>query len=450
LAAACGGDDDSEANSTDTDSTEAASSDSGDDSGDSSGESDSGSDDGGEGEAAAPEQVTLRFSWWGGDSRHEYTQQLIEMYMADNPNVTIEADFTGWGNYWEKLATTTAAGDTPDIMQHEIRFIREYADRGVLADLNPYLGSTIDTTDLDTETLGAGQVDGATYALPTGVNAFSVVVDPVAFSDAGIDIPDDSSWTWEDFEQIAADVSSASGGDVYGTQDPGGNEANLQIFLRQQGQDLYNADGSDLGFDAATMAEWWERGADLRGQGAPTASVSVEVGAGGIDQSLTATNRGAMGFWWSNQLGALTSNSGRDLQLLRFPGGVDGMYLKPAMFWAMSSSTEHPEEAAKFIDFMLNSQEAADIMLTDRGLPVNLAIREAITGSLDAPNQQAAAFVSEVGPEVSAPPVVPPQGAGDVAGILTRYNEQVLFDQLSIEDAVDGFMSEARAAIGAS
>ena len=126
----------------------------------------------------------------------------------------------------------------------------------------------------------------------------------------------------------------------------------------------------------------------------PSASVSVEVGAAGMDQSLTATNRGAMGFWWSNQLGALTDTSGRELQLLRFPGGVEGMYLKPAMFWAMSAGTEHPEEAAKFIDFMLNSTEAAEIMLTDRGLPLNLANRDLITDALDAPNQQAAGFGS--------------------------------------------------------
>jgi multiple sugar transport system substrate-binding protein len=444
LAAACGSDDDSA-----TDADDQAAAPATDDSNDSTDGDGGGGDDGSSDGADAPEPVTLRFSWWGGDTRHEYTQQLIDIYTAANPHVTIEPDFTGWGSYWEKLATTTAAGDTPDIMQQEIRYVREYSDRGVLADLNPYLGPTIDTTDLDADALTTGQVDGATFAIPTGVNTYSVVIDPVAFSEAGIDLPDDSTWTWEEYEAIAAQISDATGGQVYGSQDTGGNEANLQIYLRQQGQDLYNADGTDLGFDAATMQAWWELGLELRDEGAPSASVTVEVGAGGIDLSLTATNQGAMGFWWSNQLGALTDRSGRELQLARFPGGADGMYLKPAMFWAMSSATEHPEEAAKFIDFMINSSEAAEIMLTDRGLPVNLAIRESIAGSLDAPNQQAAAFVTGVSPEVGSAPVVPPQGAGEINGILTRYNEQVLFDQLSVEEAVEGFMSEARAAIGA-
>ena len=146
-------------------------------------------------EADPAEEVTLRFSWWGGDTRHEYTQQLIDLYMEQNPHVTIEPDFTGWGDYWDKLSTTVAGGDTPDVMQHEIRYIREYADNGVLADLSQYLGSTIDTASLDATPLLAGQIGDATYAVPTGVNAYSLVADPTAFDTAGVELP---GWTEAD------------------------------------------------------------------------------------------------------------------------------------------------------------------------------------------------------------------------------------------------------------
>jgi multiple sugar transport system substrate-binding protein len=437
-AAACGGDDTDES-STEDDTAEDAEE----------AESTEEAEDSDEAEATdEAEAVTLRFSWWGGDSRHEYTQELIDLYMEQNPHVTIEADFTDWNSYWDKLSTTVAGGDTPDVMQHETRYIREYADNGVLADLNSYLGSTIETDNLDTDTLPAGQVGDATYAVPTGVNAYSLVVDPVAFEAAGVELPDDTSWTWDDYSSLAAEIS-ASGGDIYGTQDQGYNEASLQVYLRQNGEDLYNEDGTDLGFTAETMAAWWQIGVDQRDNGAPSASVSVETQNGGLDQGLLSTNKGAMGFWWSNQLGALYESSGRDLELMRFPGGSEGMFLKPAMFWSMSADTEHPEEAASFINFMLNSQEAAEIMLTDRGLPVNLEIREAISGSLDPANQLAAEFVSAIGDEANPPPGVPPQGAGEVQEILQRLNDEVLFDQISIDDAVQTFMDEARAAIGA-
>ena len=43
----------------------------------------------------AQEQVTLRFSWWGGDSRHRATVDAIER-MELNPHVTIKAEYSGW------------------------------------------------------------------------------------------------------------------------------------------------------------------------------------------------------------------------------------------------------------------------------------------------------------------------------------------------------------------
>ena len=34
--------------------------------------------------------VKLRIAWWGGQSRHDYTLKVIEMYESQNPHVTIE------------------------------------------------------------------------------------------------------------------------------------------------------------------------------------------------------------------------------------------------------------------------------------------------------------------------------------------------------------------------
>jgi pectin-derived oligosaccharide transport system substrate-binding protein len=398
----------------------------------------------------AGEEVTLRFAWWGGDSRHAYTQELIDMYVADHPNVSIEPEFVDFEDYWNRLATESAAGDTPDVLQQDLRYLADYANRGILADLGPYLGDQIADTALDETIMTTGLVEDTQYGIPTGVNAFGIVIDPVLFEEAAVEIPDDTSWTWDDFTGVGAQITEASGGDVYGIQDGGFNETSLEIYLRQNGEALYTEDGTALGFTPERMAEWWQFSIDQRDSGAmPPASVTVEVQNAGIDQSLLATNTGAMGFWWSNQLGALAEGAGRDLQILRFPGGSEGMYLKSAMLWSMSAETEHPEEAAAFIDFLINDERAAELMLVDRGVPTNLEMREAIAEGLDANNQLAIEFVDQIGSEAAPPPGVPPQGAGEVQEILQRLNEQVLFDQMSVDEAVEAFMSEASTAIGA-
>ncbi len=50
------------------------------------------------------EKVTLRFSWWGGDSRHEATLACIDAYMEENPNIVIEAEYGGFDGYQQKIS----------------------------------------------------------------------------------------------------------------------------------------------------------------------------------------------------------------------------------------------------------------------------------------------------------------------------------------------------------
>lgn len=404
----------------------------------------------GDDDAGGGDQVTLRFSWWGSDSRHEATQEVIDAFEEQNPNITIEGEFTGWDDYWDRLATVVAGGDTPDIMQQESRYVREYAERGALLDLSE-VEDTIDLSALDEMVLPTGAVGDARWAIPTGVNVLSLVADPQIFEDAGVDMPDDTSWTWDDFLETTSAITEGTEDGVYGTQDKGFNEADFDIFARQRGESLYSEDGG-LGFSVDTLAEWWEIGVQMRGAGAPEASRAIEIEAGGVDQSLLATNKGATGFWWSNELSALEEASGRTLELWRYPGESTheqpGMYLKPAMFYSIGANTAHPEEAAMFLDFLVNSPEAAEIILSDRGLHVNLDRRAELEPDLSETDQKVADFLEELAPELADPPPLPPIGAGEVQSIMQRLNEQVLFDQLTPQEAAEQFMSEAEGAIG--
>ncbi|WP_299958751.1 ABC transporter substrate-binding protein [uncultured Modestobacter sp.] len=398
--------------------------------------------------------VSMRFSWWGSDTRHAATQELIDLYESQNEGVTIEGDFTGFADYWDRLATSTAGGQAPCLMQQDTRYVREYADRNALLDLTPYIeDGTIDTSDLDENVAETGAVEDATYAIPTGVNAFSVVIDPQAYEAAGVPVPDGSSWTWDEMVETAAQVTQASGGQVYGMQAMGlnGGDTNFEVYAREQGEALFDENG-EIGFTQDTLVDWWNIEKEASETGAePPPSTTVEVFNGGVDQALVATGRGASGFWWTNELPALTAGAGRDLQFLQFPSaegnGETGMYLKPAMFWAISSDCESPQEAAMFLDWLINSEEAVEIIKADRGLPVNTELRDQIAPTLDDAGQAAVAFVEEITPDLQEPPALPPQGAGEVQAILQRYTEQILFDQISVEDAAEQFMTEVESAI---
>ena len=66
-------------------------------------------------EAETKKDVTLRFSWWGGDTRHEATILAIETYMEQNPGITIEYEYMGFDSYYEKLLTQLSSNTQPDI-----------------------------------------------------------------------------------------------------------------------------------------------------------------------------------------------------------------------------------------------------------------------------------------------------------------------------------------------
>jgi multiple sugar transport system substrate-binding protein len=393
--------------------------------------------------------VELSFTWWGSDSRHEYTQEIIELFEAEHSNITVEPIFTDFDAYWDQLATSTAGGNAPDIITMEERFLKEYVVNGQLLDLNT-VTDTLDISNIDELALAAGRFDNGLYTIASGVNAFSVVADPQIFEDAGVAFPDDATWTWQDYVDLAVQISESSGGDVFGAQAFGTNEAGFNVYARQRGEALYNPDGT-LGFSAQTLADWWTISLEQTAQGGtPPADVTVEVGATGPDQSLLATNAGAMGTWWTNQLGALSGAAGRELVLLRQPGESEGvrpgMYFKPAMSYSISSQTDHPEEAALFVDFLLNSTGAAELMLNDRGLPANSQVREHIAPMLPDVEQQVADFMAEIGPELVDPPPPPPTGAGETVSIMQRLYEEVLFERVTPLEAAEQFMAEVDAA----
>jgi len=392
--------------------------------------------------------VTIRWSWWGSDTRHTLTQEVIDLFEEKNPNITVVPDYTDWGSYFDKLSVSVAGGDAPDVITQEERYLADYASKNVLADLSQL---DVGTSRIDDNILQSGTIDGSLYGIATGVNVYSVVADPQAFADAGVELPDDATWTWEDYVEVANEISAASGGAVYGAQDYGFNEPGFSILARQHGQSLYDENG-ELGFEPALLEEWWQHSLDLQaGGGQPDAAKTVEVDAGGPEQSLVGTNAGAMAWFWSNQLTALSNASGRELQLLRVPGESQfdrtGMYFKPAMYYSVSSRSKHPEAAAKLVDFLLNDPDAGAILLSDRGLPANTDVRAAVTDDFEDTDKQAAAFLTDLEDEIVDGPVVPPAGAGQVAEITKRLNAEVLFGRLTPQQASERFVQEVTSAI---
>ncbi len=401
----------------------------------------------GGGSSDSDDGSSLQFTWWGNEVRNGNTQDALDAYMEENPDVSIEAQPGEWASYWDRLATQTAGNNAPDVIQMDMAFISEYGQRGALLDLSEY---GADTSQFTEGTADAGVIDGALYGINAGVNTPTVLVNPQIFDDLGIGIPDDTTWTWDDWRDLAAEISSSS--DVIGTSGIVQVDAMFSAWLRQQDKELF-VEGNQVGFEVDDVRAWFEMGQDWLDAGAtPGPSQMTEDVSKPLDQQDYVVGNTAMAMVWSNQLQAVETSGGNERRILRFPS-LSGdatdrrAWYKASMLWSASATTEDPEGAVALINWWMNSQTAAEIELAERGVPPNAEISAAIRDQLSDPQQRVSQFIEDIVPELAATPIAPPPGGGQVGTLLQRYGFDMLFGDTSPADAAQGFYDELTAGL---
>ncbi|MDK1344715.1 extracellular solute-binding protein [Streptomyces sp. 378] len=403
---------------------------------------------------AAPElgdkPVTIRATWWGADARAQLTNEVIAAFEKKYPNIKVKGEYKDWAGYWDALATTTAAKDSPDVIQMDELYLASYAGRGALYDLGK-AEKIVKTSQFDDQALATGQVDGTQYALPVGIGVMSVAVNTDLFKKYGVKLPDDKTWTWEDYARIGKELTDKSGGKIHGVAGaPGFDAGSLKYWARQQGNELFGKDGN-VSLKAESLAGMWKYGLSLISSGASVkASTMVEDQTAGITAGSFATGKAAMMGAYNTQITALQEATGAKLKLLRLPrvGDTKANFFKPSMYWAVSGQSEHPAEAAAFVNFVLNDAKAADILKTERGIPANKEMLKHLEGGLTGPDKAAADYMNTVTPGES--PVVTPNGGSGVEPQLQRYSQEVYFKKTSPEAAAKAFIKELQSEIDAA
>ena len=158
--------------------------------GDAGGSGDSKTSEGGSGDSAGGD-VTLRFSWWGGDSRHEATEKAIAAFEAKNPNIHVEPEYGAWSGWEEKQSMNIIGGNAADVMQINWNWIDSYSQGGTtFADLHQY-EDTLDLSQFPAESLAQCEVDGKLMAVPVAITGRVFYWNKTTFDEIGVDLPTD-------------------------------------------------------------------------------------------------------------------------------------------------------------------------------------------------------------------------------------------------------------------
>lgn len=386
--------------------------------------------------------TNLVMAWWGNQTRNERTQKIIDLYSEQNPGVTIDGQFSEFNDYWQKLATAAAGHSMPDIVQMDYKYLNQYVTNGLLVDLTPYIeDGTINTADCNQDVLNSGSVNGGLYALCNGINSPALLYNKTLLDENGITVKD--NMTLDEFIDVCKEVYEKTGYKTNLCYNQ--NEQWIEYFLRADDIVLYE-DGKLGGDSYEPYADFFKLYEDgLKDGYVIDPSVFAERSIGSVEQDplvygSSPETMSWCAFAYSNQLTATVSAApeGTEIGLTTWPSAdpKKSDYLKPSQFFAISTDSKNPEEAAKILNFITNDVDCNNILLGERGIPLSSKTAEAIAPNLDETTQKVITFVNDV-VSANSSQVNPPStnGASEVNDLINKLQEQVCYGQLSAEDA---------------
>lgn len=402
-------------------------------------------------ETAAPAEgdIALTMCWWGNQVRNERTQATLDKYAELNPGTTIEGQFSEWSDYWNKLATSAAGQAIPDLVQMDYMYLDQYAKSGLLVDLKPYIESgALDVSEISENTIASGSVDGGVYAIAAGINSPALLYNKTLLDENGITVKD--NMTMDEFYALCKEVYEKTGvkTDIaYGIANSWS-----EFFMRSYdivpfGDKCMNGDETSW----IPFFEMYTKGLEEGWMLPP--DVFAEIALGSVEQTPMVYNSTPETQSWcelynSNQLAAMQNAApeGMEIGITTWPAPdpKKSNYLKSSQFFSVGAHTKNADEAVKVLDFLINSSDANNILLGERGVPAPADIAAEVAPQLSEVDQKVTAFINDVvTPNCS--PINPPQpdGASEVYDLLNRTVEKVCYGQLDAATAAAEFFTEA-------
>ena len=338
--------------------------------------------------------ITLKVMWWGGQTRHDKTLKVIDIFEEQNPLIKIEPIYTSWDGYWDKLTPLVAANEMPDVVQMTIQNMPQFAEKNLLADLS--MIKSIDLSDMDKVFKELGSLDGKFLGITLGANAPCLIYNKDIFDKAGVSYPDDK-WTWDDLEKKANQIYLKLG--ITGVNSIIRDYNDFEVFAREKGETIYSKNNR-VGFTQKTLADFLALGQRMiRSGGMESMKVTMEFRSN-EENTPYAHGRSAMMFLWSNKIVGVKKTLGKDSEIIVYPGPDSfnkGMYIKPGLFFCIARSSKYWEQAGKFVNFFVNDINANLVLDAERGIPVFPNVRKALSENADSQNKKIFEFMDKLG-----------------------------------------------------
>ncbi|MGB1287762.1 MAG: ABC transporter substrate-binding protein [Aggregatilineales bacterium] len=320
--------------------------------------------------AFAQDDVTIKWFMRWDQNRVDNVAIPVAEAFTEATGINIEFENIGTGtDYYIKLQTTVAGGTAPDVFFPATHVAYNYASKGAMLSISDYVERDgIDLSLFDPTILELYTIDDELYCLPLDNAALVVFYNKELFDAAGVDYPADD-WTWDDFLATAQALTLDTDDD--GVIDQFG----VDTFRNYWPMVVWSDTGQGLFDDIRNPTEFLGNSPEAVESVQFIADLILEHGVMPSDEQradisdLFAASKSAMqivGHWrMQRYLG-----SGFDFDFASLPLGDSGQAVNRAdgSCFAISASTEHPDEAWELVKFLAGPESTGVDMLLDLGV----------------------------------------------------------------------------------
>ena len=379
----------------------------------------------------------IRFSWWGNDNRHEYTMNGVSIFEELNPDIKVKNSYGVWQGFEKRMQVAMESHTEADVMQINYAWIDQFsADGNGFYDLYE-LSDYIDLSNFTENDLQYGIKDGKLNALPIAFNSYEFYYNKKIWDKYGLSFPEN----WDDIF-AAAEVMSKD--DIYpvGFVKKQAFVLVISWFEQTHGKYVFTEDGK-LNINEEELAEMIEFYCKMIEK---KAMMPVDD----FDKSKFADGTVAATMCWVSDAGnycnALKDKGGEPCiggYIIPEDAKQPGWYIKPATMYAISSYTEHPAEAAKLLDFLLNSSEMATLQMSEKGVPVSKNARETLQSIPDSEMEYEFLASEYMNDNIDRLEVIKPIMENDsIISAFKSYGDEYIYDKLSMEECAANLYSE--------
>lgn len=329
---------------------------------------------------AAMAEGTLTFSWWGGDARHEATQAAVDAF-KEATGVEVTCTYSAWSGWEDKMSQYFASDSAFDVNQVNWNWLFSFTNAdgsSKFYDLNE-VADVIDLSQFDAGALAQCTVDGKLLAIPVSMTGRIFYWNKTTFEKAGLETPKSLA----DLMAAGPIFAEKLGDDCYPLALGSYDKMILMVHYLEckYGKD-WVVDGQ-LNYTKDEIVEGFAFIQSLEDAHViPSSETLTGDGADSLDKNPKWMEGKYAGIWeWDSSASKFEKalNEGQEFIVGDYftdIGEYQGGFTKVSMAMCIANTAADKKLAASLIEYLLNSEEGARLMNSQRGIPLSTKAKD--------------------------------------------------------------------------